>query len=265
MRKTLSIIRQTVPVAIAVAAMAGLTACSTHYRLDSVERTRVLIDSRYDTALPAEATAFIAPYKHRVDSIMSPVAGRSARYMEASQPESLLSNLLADILVWDAAQYGDPVDLAVYNMGGIRAALPEGDVTLGDLLAIAPFENKLCVVTLSGDKLSELFTQIAATGGEALSHGVELTMTKDFRLLTAKVNGEPVNPARSYRIATNDYVAQGNDGMPAFKSSTDKKMHQAVGKSIRDDITAYFQELAKQGKAADSRIEGRIKVVEDKQ
>ena len=68
--------------------------------------------------------------------------------MHADRPESDLSNLLADILVWAAKDYGESPVLGIYNMGGIRADLTKGDVTYGDVLDVAPFENKICFTTL---------------------------------------------------------------------------------------------------------------------
>ena len=73
--------------------------------------------------------AFLLPYKHQVDSLMSPVVGEVSEYMSARKPESTLSNLLADILLWGGKNYQESPDFAVYNMGGIRAAFAQGDVT----------------------------------------------------------------------------------------------------------------------------------------
>ena len=64
--------------------------CKSHYEVASVQRTRILVDSRYDTKPDAEAAEFLKPYKHVVDSIMGPVVGRSARYMTTQHPEGTL-------------------------------------------------------------------------------------------------------------------------------------------------------------------------------
>ena len=125
------------------------TSCSTGYEITSFQRSRILIDSTYDASPDKAAAAFIAPYKQRVDSIMSPVVGKAAEYMSADRPESLLSNLLADILIWSGKAYGEQPDFAVYNIGGIRSAFAKGDITYGDVLDVAPFENKICFVTLT--------------------------------------------------------------------------------------------------------------------
>jgi len=234
--------------------------CTSHYQLGSVSQTRLVIDSRYDATPDPQAAAFIAPYKHQVDSVMGPVVGTAACNMAVQRPESNLSNLLPDILMWASKQYGEQPDFAVYNMGGMRAALTRGKVTYGDVLDVAPFENKICFLTLSGDKVLELFSQIAVRGGEGVSHGVELVITADGKLLSAHVNGKEIDPQASYRIATIDYLAQGTDGMMAFKYHTDLNAPKEKKNNTRFIIIDYFQEKQAQGQAVDAKVEGRIKI-----
>ena len=234
-----------------------LSSCASHYQMTGVERTRMLIDKRYDAQPDAAAQAFIAPYQHDVDSIMSPVVGRVAKYMAASKPESTLSNLLSDILVWAGGSYNEKPDMGIYNMGGIRAALAEGNVTYGNVVDVAPFENKICFLTLTGEKLLELFGQIAAHGGEGVSHGVELRIGGG-KLLSARLHGKEIDPQGSYRIATIDYLAQGNDGLVAFKASTDVVSPKTVENNVRFIIMDYFRAEAAQGRIVDANIEGRI-------
>lgn len=135
---------------------------------------------------------------------------------ESKKPESDLSNLLCDILVWEGQRRGENPDFAVYNMGGMRASFLKGDITYGDVLAVAPFENKICFLTLTGEKTLELFQQIASEKGEGLSHGVEMVMTKDYKLKSVKLHGKEIDPNATYRIATIDYLAQGNGGLLAL-------------------------------------------------
>lgn len=239
------------------------TSCVSHYEVASVERSRILIDSRYDAVGDAEATAFLAPYKQKVDSLMSPVVGQSTHYMAAERPESDLSNLLADILVWGGKFYNEKSDFAVYNMGGIRAALPAGKVTYGDILDIAPFENKICFLSLTGEKVTELFRQMASVGGEGVSKGVCLQITKGGKLISATVNGMPIKPNALYRIATIDYLAQGNDKMEAFKAKQNLKAPTDANSNARDIIVSYFKEMTAQGKVVDSKVSARIEVYDD--
>lgn len=236
--------------------------CTARYELAGVSRSRILVDSRYDARPVPEAAAFIKPYAAKVDSLMSPVVGRAAHYMAKGCPEGELSNLLPDILMWASPEFGEKPDFAVYNYGGIRAAIAAGDVTAGDVLDVAPFENKICFATLTGAKVLELLAQMAGRGGECVSHGVRLVIDGGGRLVSAEIGGRPVSPGATYRVATLDYVAQGNDGMVAFKDKSDVNSPQDEKNNVRYIIMDYFRYKAARGEAVSSKIEGRITRVE---
>ena len=252
--------RKTTFIALLAVLVMAVGACRSHYEVTGVQRSRILIDSRYDVQPDAQVTAFLAPYKHVVDSVMGPVVGRSAKYMTAKRPEGTLSNLLADILVWAAKDYNEQPDLGLYNMGGVRADLPKGEITYGDVLDIAPFENKIAFITLSGDVLTELLGQIAAVGGEGMSHSVRMVISKDNKLVSATINGEPIDPARSYRLTTIDYLLGGTDKMEAFKKGTDINSPKDASNNTRFIIMNYFRDMQKQGKVVDAEIEGRVTI-----
>ena len=105
-------IKTTIPVFL-LAASLFVGACQTHYEVASIQRTRILIDSRYDKQPDQKAADFLKPFKQQVDSVMGPVVGRSSHYMTAQRPEGDLSNLLADILVWAAKDYNEKPDFGV--------------------------------------------------------------------------------------------------------------------------------------------------------
>ena len=236
-------------------------ACSSHrYTVEKADFRRYTIDSSYDNLPNAEAEKFIAPYRQTVDSIMSPIVGYAAYAMEAGRPESLLSNFLTDILVAAGGDFNEKPDLGIYNIGGIRASISKGPIRAGDIIDVAPFENKLCFLTLTGKDLISLFEQIAARGGEGVSSQVRAVISKDGRLRSLSIKGEPVREEATYRIATIDYLAEGNDGMPAFTLGTDRKMLSDKSNNLRYIIISHLQHLMKQGKMAESSLEGRITI-----
>lgn len=248
---------------LALATMAMLASgCQSHYEVASVQRSRILVDARYDAKPDKQAAEFLKPYKHVVDSIMGPVVGRSAKYMTAQRPEGELSNLLADILVWAAKDYGEKVDFGVYNMGGVRADLPKGTVTYGDVLDIAPFENKIAFGTMTGAEVLELFGQMAAVGGEGVSHSVRMVITKDGKLESATINGEAIDPAKEYRLTTIDYLLGGTDKMEAMKKCRNVNAPKDASNNSRFIIMNYFRDMLKQGKEVNAEIEGRVTIKE---
>ena len=236
-----------------------------HYQLAGVERSRIIVDSRYDQNPDQTAAQFLAPYKQVNDSVMGPIVGQVAHNMHAKRPESDLSNLLADILIWSAKDYDEQPVFAVYNMGGIRADLTKGVVTYGDVLDVAPFENKISFATLTGEKLMELFRQIAHRGGEGVSKGVELVIKMDEKgetgeLISARLHGQEIDPQAEYRVTTLNYVLEGNDGMTAFLDGTNSIAPQEASNNTRFLIMNYFREMMAKGIVVDSKVEGRIKV-----
>ena len=237
-----------------------------HYQLASVERTRIIVDSRYDQQPDEAAVKFLEPYKRVNDSIMGPIMGQVAHNMHPQRPESDLSNLLSDILIWAAKDYNEEPVLAIYNMGGIRADLTKGDVTYGDVLDVAPFENKICFTTLKGDKVLEVFRQMAYRGGEGVSKGVELVIKKadneeHGELVSAKLHGKEIDPQADYRVATLNYLLEGNDGMPALREGTNVVKPDEASNNTRFLIMNYFRDKQSRGEIVDAQVEGRIKVI----
>ena len=221
----------------------SLASCHSVYDVTKVEGRMQPIDSVYDVNPDAEAVALLAPYKAKIDSMMYRVVGTAEMSMDRGVPESLLSNLVAD--------------MGLVNIGGLRNVLTEGPVTCGNIYEILPFENSLCVVTLKGADLNHLFENIAACGGEGVS-GVQLHITKDGKLLRATVAGKPVVEDRMYTVATIDYLADGNDGMTALIRAEKRECPQ--GATLRSLFMDYVERQTAEGEKITSRMEGRITV-----
>lgn len=233
-------------------------ACSSSYTVTEIEGGRVAMTAEYDKEPDAQAVDLLKTYQLRKDSIMSPVIGHSAGYLMAYRPESPLSNLLADVIRQSTAQLtGEKVDVAVMNMGGIRSSLSEGDITYGDVFEIAPFENALCLLVMNGETLQQLFEQIASLYGEGLS-GAQLVISQDKRLLNATVGGKKIDPEAMYRVATIDYLAEGNDKMTAFRNAKSKTL--PANDLLRDALLNYVKECERKGVFVQARVEGRIVV-----
>ncbi|MBR6978785.1 MAG: 5'-nucleotidase C-terminal domain-containing protein [Prevotella sp.] len=240
-----------------------LSACATHYHVTGISRTRCLIDDSYDKHVPQHVADFMQPYKQQVDQIFSPVIGKAKKDLVPDMAESTLGNLMADIMVWAAKDYGELPDFGVYNRGGLRASIAKGDITIGDATAVAPFENRICFLTLSGNKVLELMQQIVNRGGHPVSKEVKIFATKDNQLKRVTIKGKDVDPKASYRVVTVDYVAHGNDQMVAFKDGTLKREFTGEEDLTRSLLIKYVKEMTAQGKVVDSEVEGRYTIVEE--
>jgi 2',3'-cyclic-nucleotide 2'-phosphodiesterase (5'-nucleotidase family) len=195
-----------------------------------------------------------------VDSIRKPVIGAAAHALEKYPPESPLMNFTADALLFMARKCtGQSVDVAITNKGGLRSNLGKGDITFGDIYNVFPFENTLALLTLNGEQLLQLCGEIASVGGEAIS-GMRLVITKDGKLVEATVGGKAVEKSRSYRVATSDYLAQGNDKMTTLALGTEREVQSGI--TLRDLMVQYIAFLTKDGKALSAECDGRITIRE---
>ena len=233
------------------------------FSVKKIEGRRIEVTKSLDDhAATKVATEFVAPYKVKVDSVIGPVLGQSSIFMDADRPESLLGNWAADVLL-EASRRIDGkkqkrADFAVVNVGGLRSSMPKGKVTIGDVMEISPFNNCMAVVTLTGERVLELFQQFYQLGGEAVSHGLQIVYGADGKLQSAKLNGKDIDPKRTYRVATLDYLAEGNDNMMAFVNPVD---YQRSTMLVRDVYMDFIRQQAKQGKELTSVIEGRTVIL----
>ena len=235
--------------------------CSPNPSKVSVNGTFLEVTAAADS-LPqnAEAVAILAEYRQRVIDVQAPVLGTASCDIDRGRPEGLMNNFEADVLraAGDAAN-GKPVDVAIANYGGIRNLWLKGDITVGDVYRVFPFENCLALATLTGEQLTSLFQSIARAGGHPIS-GAALVITPNGELVTCDVQGRPVNPAALYRIATLDYLVEGNDGMDAFREATDVAVYPEL--TIRSLVTARIEALTAAGKPIAPLLDGRITLID---
>ena len=151
----------------------------------------------------------IAPYKAKKEQSMNVVIGESEETIEVGKPESKLTNLIADILLTEARKYIADVDMAITNIGGIRRPLYKGNITIGDVFEILPFDNSLLVLEYKGSDLLALADAIATKGGESVA-GITLIINGN-KAENVKINGEPIDSTKTYKVVTTDYLSWGND------------------------------------------------------
>lgn len=193
---------------------------------DAVSYNLIPVTDRFpDSQLDQKMKAFLAPYKHVVDSVNSYVIAYAPTAMRPSGTGEY-ANWTADMALscvqqqLDSIHNADPasqlpttIDLAIMNAGGIRQHLPQGEVSLGRMLSTFPFPNRFTLLELSGKDLLETFAIMARRKGEPVSASVRVAIDSDWKIVNASYCGEPIDPKRMYTIATIDYLAQGNDDL----------------------------------------------------
>ena len=218
---------------------------------------KVTTTDRNDGA--AGVRAILERDKAYIDSIKSPVIGEAAVALEKYIPESPLMNFAADALMVMAQQHSkEKIDIAITNKGGLRSNIAAGTITFGDVYNVFTFENRLALLTLNGEQLTQLCREIAKVGGEAIC-GMRLEITKDGELVSAIVGGKAIEPHRTYRIATLDYLSQGNDNLTTLAQGTDLVI---TGYLLRDLMVEYIKNETANGRKISAACDGRITIKE---
>lgn len=207
-------------------------------------------------------------YRARLDDTgMNEVVGRVSEPIlrterEAFRGESRVGNFVADAYRWAAMRDPEtpretPV-VALQNSGGIRTGPPlEGRVTLADLVGLVPFEEPVVVLELTGDQLRDVFREAAITTGfgeadwwHAHVSGARLVYDYvDDELLEGHVDGEPIDPASSYLLATSEFLLQTDEEFPTLTG-----LEPLATLSIQYEVLAAYAKRH----GIDPDVDGRI-------
>ncbi|MDI2128123.1 bifunctional metallophosphatase/5'-nucleotidase [Yinghuangia seranimata] len=241
----------------------------TDIQLTYDKRTRDIVRTGV-TAVNKIVTRDTQPAKDMTDligewnTIAAPVANRPVGYIAADvlgrgakTAESPLGDVIADAQL-EATKATDKgaAQIAFMNPGGIRsdfqykAAGTEGDgvVTYGEAFTVQPFTNMMVTQTLTGQAVLDVLAQQVSGSNAAsprflqisdgLTYSVDSKQTGAARIVagSVKLNGVPIDPAATYRVSCNEFLAGGGDGFPAFKTGTAK----LNGVSDLEALTAYL-------------------------
>ena len=186
--------------------------------------------------------ALLAPFREKGAEALNAVIGRSEGAFPGEREtvrgaEAALGNLACRALM---ARTG--ADVAVMNSGGIRAGLPAGDITYRDILTVKPFGNTICIVSMTATELADYLAAAAAmppgSGAFAQFAGVGFTLSGGL-VTNLTVGGRPADPARTYTLAVESYLAAGGDGYPKLSG---RKTFRDTGYVDADALREYVTE-----------------------
>ena len=225
----------------------------------SFEYRLIPVNSRLDNRIDPEFSDIIDAYAAEVKEKMDVKLGYSKyniyRYTYDDNPQSRLGNLTADGLIWMAKEYFNVnADVSVYNSGGIRENIYKGDVTLGDVYAVYPFENVLTLVDIKGSDLRELFSS-AASGSLPIGGDIKMTVSGG-KMKSVTVNGKQIVDNQTYTVATIDYLV--NLGRYGLGNAANKRFSTEF---IRDYFGEYYKHIASEnGGYIDGPLDDRITI-----
>jgi len=210
----------------------------------------------------AEARAIVARFAAPLGELRARPVATAQTAMELStcrSAECAIGNVIAEAML--AAMPG--VDVALQNGGGIRAGLPGGTITYGDVLTTLPFGNTVATATIRGGHLlAALENGLSQPGAGRFPQVAGLRLVVDLarpagsRIVSAEItHGErrgPLDPERAYRIATNNFMRGGGDGYTPLR---DHALEAYDTGPLQEEVVAAF--LAAQSPLI-PRTDGRI-------
>jgi 5'-nucleotidase len=201
------------------------------------------------------------------NDLAAPIGNRAIGYISADIPntgtESPMGDLIADAQLAYGKELDPETDLALMNPGGVRAGLTyaakgaEGDgvVTYAEGFTVQPFSNTVNLQDFTGAQLIKVLQEQVSGSNAAspkilqpssgLTYTLDLTKTGADRIVvdSIKLNGAAIDPAATYRVATNSFLAGGGDGIPTLGQGT----NDLVG---TDDLAALEKYLLANSSAA---------------
>lgn len=195
----------------------------------------------------------ITPYGNRLKTSMSKIIGHSENGLYKKQPESEIGNFMADAMKEMAEKkFGKKVDASFVNYGGVRSYIAKGDVTVGQIFELMPFDNLVILQEVSGAVLQQFLDLTALDGGWPLS-GLSMEI-KDKKAIHILIGGKPLDRDAKYWIANSDYVANGGSNCSMLKGIPQENK----GYLLRDALIEYAMATTARGKSIDSNMENRV-------
>jgi 2',3'-cyclic-nucleotide 2'-phosphodiesterase (5'-nucleotidase family) len=200
-----------------------LCSCKQDFNLIKIEGKRIEINDSIASNETIES--FVKPYRENVNKNLDSIISYAPETYSKTNGEfnTAIGNFMADAVFSESntvfkQRTNKNIDLVLLNHGGIRAIIPEGNITTRTAYEVMPFENSVVVVALKGKQINEMLTYLSkAKRAHPVSNQLQLILNSDFSIKSALINGKTIDEEKIYYVATNDYLYNGGDRMTFFK------------------------------------------------
>lgn len=227
---------------------AGLVSCGPKRDYNSrIEGKKIPVSNEY--AEVQEIENFIAPYREHINNDLDSILAYSPETLDKSKSinkwQTTIGNLMADVTFEKADKVfymreQKHVDICLLNHGGIRAVIPQGNITARTAYEVMPFENSLIIMALKGEQINEIADYIISEKKPHPLSGMKIILDKQGIIQSVTVQGKPVDANRTYYVATSDYLSGGGDNMVFFKKALGS---YDMDYKLRNMYIDYFKEV----------------------
>ncbi|TCL08860.1 5'-nucleotidase [Shimia isoporae] len=189
----------------------------------------ILLDA--SVAEDPEIVARVAELAGPIDEMKNRVVAEAAEAIDGERGscramECAMGNLVADAMLDRVKDQG--IQIAIQNGGGLRASIDAGEITMGEVLTVLPFQNTLSTFEVTGEAIvaalengvskheegAGRFAQVAG-----MTYAFDVTRPVGSRVSDVMVGGEPIELGKVYGVVSNNYVRNGGDGYKMFRAA----------------------------------------------
>jgi 2',3'-cyclic-nucleotide 2'-phosphodiesterase (5'-nucleotidase family) len=234
---------------------AGIASCGPQQTVSTINGKELRITDA--SGENAKIAKFIAPYREHINKELNTVLAYAPQTLDKSgQWQSAMGNLFSDAVIKKAdpvflARENKHIDICMLNHGGIRAVIPQGNITKKTAFEIMPFENTAVVVELKGAQILELAEYIIAEKKPHPLSGLTFLIDKNNKPVKLMVQGKSLDVNKTYNVVTNDYLYNGGDNMVFFKKGIQV---YDLDYKLRNILIDYFIDVDTVPLIADKRI-----------
>lgn len=200
--------------------------------------------------------AVIAPYRMELDSIMDEVIGYASHDLTtAGEYESTLGTFVTKLLLdQSVSSFKQSVDVAIMNhKGGLRAPINKGEITLGEIFEVMPFENEMVLLEVPGDVMLEVVQRVGRSG-RSMMWPVSFKVSEEGPQ-NIRIDGKPLQMDKNYILSVSDYMANGGGG---FRMLKDLKRLDTPPAKLRDFIVEEIIQRTAQGDSIQQSVQNTI-------
>lgn len=237
-------------------ALISLSACSKKTSVSNISESHVIINN---PKIDSTVYKVMSPYKKTHDEQMYAVIAKSEDALVKADVESTLGNFFCDAVIYETKKLlgkdSAMLDVAIFNKGGLRNSLPKGNITIGNVFELMPFDNEVVLLKLSGPQFKDMCYKIVEKGGIPIG-GMRLTM-KGTTPTDITINGKAFDENKDYWVVTSDYLANGGDSYNFFKNAKERKIMNVL---LRNMIINYCEDITKLEQTIKPKLDGRIQL-----
>ena len=234
-------------IAPAVSLLLFICACEEpSYKVTHVEARHIEISPT--TPSSQDMDNHLSPMIDSMSAVMDKVISHSEQY--ADKRGGALGAWLADVSIEEVENYMDKngqrvkIDVALFNSGGMRTQMPKGDITVGWVYELMPFDNSYVILEMDNAAMREMFKYLSSAASRGTYHplsGMRMVYDKNGNWdRTTTIGQWRLTPGKTYTVLTSDFLHKGGDGMAFFSHGTNVRyLPLKMRDAIMDYVTSH--------------------------